>query len=158
VVESVDYVNKSQKHIKKGVVMKSVKKYYLIPENRYKLLTERGDVSLCSTSKPVVEEDPSERFQNSSAEEQSPKEHKDDSVVPLKDAIEEYPLKRSLDDKEGASFQQVTIPLSPTLSTHSSSNWKNKGQIGGEKLKRKLPPPGLPVKYKRKRNISWISL
>jgi hypothetical protein len=104
--------------------MKGVKKYYLLPEDRYKSLLKREDESPALSTKesapskePIVHESPTESSQHS------------DPIEILDSGEQGLPVQSGGNDG-------VTSP--------------------GKKII--LPPPGIPVKTKRKRVLNWISL
>jgi hypothetical protein len=120
--------------------MKFVKKYYLVPENRYKVFIQNQsnaksspDVSLKSDKPIKIEEEKSQ-----SAPE--------DNVQNLLQTSDTIPEKKEENPplSEGPEGNRA-----PFRAFHSL-------QKGGKLTS--PPPPGIPIKSKKKRQLPWISL
>lgn len=111
--------------------MTSLKKYYLVPENRYKMMMEKKDLPEVNLPSPKklqkIEEKSSSELISLPAP--SYQQTGGADIVPSK--IEEKSL-------PGEGNLAISLPEVP--------------------IKRPLPPPGIPVRKKRQRILPWISL
>lgn len=128
------YFKKSGEIVKESVVMKPVKKYYLVPENRYKILNQQLNESTIPKSQPDEEIDLEKKTINHGQTKAS-----SSLVSPLiSDPIREQ---NGGENYELSKQQKPEIPL--------------KSQPTGPT---RPPPPGIPVRIKRKRALPWVSL
>jgi hypothetical protein len=111
--------------------MKSVKKYYLVPENRYKQLIQHD-------SKPAETESPAKKDQEP-----------DSTTTP--DSTNTYPNQNLTEEKP--SLQNTNKQIGG-----EDDNPQKSETVSKPKPNSQAPPPGIPVKFKKKRPISWISL
>lgn len=123
------------------MAVRTVKKYYLIPEDRYKnLLWKDSTVSF-----------PEEQHQTGGEEKKtliSPKQSFEDNKVEThqkEDQSATVPVNKEDVGIKSDPKKEQPFPILDPIS-----------QL--KKQHRKTPPPGIPDKKKRKRQISWISL
>jgi hypothetical protein len=128
--------------------MKYVKKYYLVPENRYKVLIQResdpnppSDLSLKTEEGKEVEE---EKSPSIAEEGNSP------HLLVKSDTLREQQENKKLGQNPILSEEESEGSRSPFASTADR-------QQGG-KLSSTPPPPGIPIERKKKRQLPWISL
>jgi hypothetical protein len=128
--------------------MKCVKKFYLVPENRYKVFIENlsdpkstPDLSVKSDKPNQVE---GEKNQFGKEEDNAQNLLEKSDITPENKDLEENP--------------SISPPISPKGSEGNRLPFEPiDSQQKGGKLS-SPPPPGIPIKSKKKRLLPWISL
>lgn len=125
------------------MALKEVKKYYLIPEDRYRSLFQ----------KDFTAEDIQKGGEGNKTEEITQPSGKDSISQKVTDPIEKDPTSEEISqpiEKDPIIEKENSKEISQPISSKENKEQLLKSKIG--------PPPGIPVKKKRKRSISWISL
>jgi hypothetical protein len=129
-----------------------IKKYYLIPEVRYKILLQKDCVVQPNNQTGGEEDkDKSQKQVSNSFEDNKGESDQTEGQTSSETII------TPTENKEIGSESEKNLvqPYALAEFTKSDKNKLIKKQKSNDKIS---PPPGIPVKNKKRKRISWISL